>query len=525
MVALSTAEAELIAMVDALQAGRSVRSFIELIHPGTDMMMFGDNRAALILAGGQGGGWRTRHLRIRSSAIADALKRGELKMQHMAGTRLLADALTKLLHAVPLQRFCVGMGMIAPQVQSPSIRGLNVPTISSASVRERVSQCLGLLISCLTFLPGVGASLSADEDRPSSSMDWTLILLLVSVVALWEVFRSLGSRCIRWACSHQDDLKVKVLSDQAVLPARASTGAAGFDISTAEPFSLEPGERKLVSTGLQMEFPFGTYGRLASRSGLASNLGLDVGAGVIDSDFRGEVKVLIFNHGHQSVCFKAGDRVAQLIVEKVAVSNVSPVQTLSSTARGCDGFGSSGTSSMLPSTSTATASSAPTSDLRLRSLRTSTSSCSATNQDTSSAQPSDHTLSEFLTAPEPLFLHRGSWFGEYGQSMESLINERPESFRRDLLLQGWNFSPPTSKTDSKHDVFIDGTAATIFTHGKSRQKLFDVRAETEQYRLVRVSLIWLSEGRPQVIVDRRNGYHSELLRSKWKGFTILFRRA
>ena len=106
-----------------------------------------------------------------------------------------------------------------------------------------------------------------------------------------------------------------------------------------------------------------------------------------------------------------------------------------------------------------------------------------------------------------------------------IVGSRSEAFRRDLLLsEGWNFRPPISKTDSKNGICINGTYATVFTHGKSRQKLFDVRAETERYRSVRVSLVWLKDGCPQLIVDLRNGYHSELLRSEWTGFTIFYRR-
>ena len=185
LVALSTAEAELCAMVDALQAGRSVRSFVELIHPGTDMVMFGDNRAALILAGGQGGGWRTRHLRIRSSALTDALKRGELQLFHMAGTRLLADALTKLLHAVPLRRFCIGMGMVSPSSEMKALKSLDVKPVSSTGIKSKLGQCLGLLMSCLAFLPDVGGVSTSDDEPSSMTLDWPLLLMLVAVIALW----------------------------------------------------------------------------------------------------------------------------------------------------------------------------------------------------------------------------------------------------------------------------------------------------------------------------------------------------
>ena len=107
LVALSTAEAELTATMEGAQAGRSVRALLELFEVPISMEIYNDNRAALILAGGQGGGWRTRHLRIRANCLAEAIREGEFSLTHRVGTRLWADALTKCLP----ERFCEGVGL------------------------------------------------------------------------------------------------------------------------------------------------------------------------------------------------------------------------------------------------------------------------------------------------------------------------------------------------------------------------------------------------------------------------------
>jgi dUTP pyrophosphatase len=102
-------------------------------------------------------------------------------------------------------------------------------------------------------------------------------------------------------------------------------------------------QRKMVATGVQLEIPEGYYGRIAPRSGLALKQGIDVLAGVIDSSYRGEIKVIIFNTDNQKV-FKVnvGDRIAQLIIEKHYNFDFVEVEDLETTDRGEGGFGSSG---------------------------------------------------------------------------------------------------------------------------------------------------------------------------------------
>eukprot|EP00913_Durusdinium_trenchii_P016999 g15984.t1 len=111
LMALSTAEAELTAIVEGLHTGRSVRALAELFVEKVDLEIYNDNRAAVVLTAGTGGSWRTRHLRIRASCLTEALRLGELTLAHRVGTSLWADGLTKPLPAQHLSRFCQGVGL------------------------------------------------------------------------------------------------------------------------------------------------------------------------------------------------------------------------------------------------------------------------------------------------------------------------------------------------------------------------------------------------------------------------------
>jgi dUTP pyrophosphatase len=137
-------------------------------------------------------------------------------------------------------------------------------------------------------------------------------------------------------------IKVKRLRDGARLPARATDWSAGADLHCVEAFTLQPGERRLVPAGLAIEIPPGYYGRVAPRSGLAVRHGVDTLAGIIDSDYRGELKVALINFGDQPVSFAAGERIAQLIIERAAICDYFWSEDLSETERAEGGFGSTG---------------------------------------------------------------------------------------------------------------------------------------------------------------------------------------
>lgn len=139
-----------------------------------------------------------------------------------------------------------------------------------------------------------------------------------------------------------EKIKVKKLSEGARLPFRASAHDAGADLFCLEAFTLAPGERKLIPTGLAIEIPPGYYGRVAPRSGLAVKQGIDTMAGVVDSGYRGHLQVLLVNLSNTAASFDAGARIAQLIVERIAVCDFEWAEELSDTERGAGGFGSSG---------------------------------------------------------------------------------------------------------------------------------------------------------------------------------------
>jgi deoxyuridine 5''-triphosphate nucleotidohydrolase (dut) len=140
----------------------------------------------------------------------------------------------------------------------------------------------------------------------------------------------------------QCSLQVKKLSENAIVPTRGSPLSAGFDLSSAEHTVIKAGGKGIVKTDLSIACPLGTYARIAPRSGLAVKKFIDVGAGVVDADYRGPVGVVLFNFGEEDFVVEKGDRIAQLILEKVSMAETLEVGDLSDTARGEGGFGSTG---------------------------------------------------------------------------------------------------------------------------------------------------------------------------------------
>jgi dUTP pyrophosphatase len=137
-------------------------------------------------------------------------------------------------------------------------------------------------------------------------------------------------------------LSFEKLDPRAVLPTRGSVSAAGLDLYSIEDASLPPRERRLIRTGLAVAIPPGFYGRLAPRSGLATQKGIDVLAGVIDADYRGEIGCLLYNAGEELIDLPAQTKMCQLIIEKIITPTAVwvGVDGLPQTSRGSGGFGS-----------------------------------------------------------------------------------------------------------------------------------------------------------------------------------------
>ena len=137
-----------------------------------------------------------------------------------------------------------------------------------------------------------------------------------------------------------ETLKVKITN--GILPTKATDEAAGWDLHSTEDVVIPSHSRQLVNTGLCFTTPPNTYGRIAPRSGLAVKE-IDVAAGVIDRDYTGELKVILVNHGNSNFTVTKKDRIAQLIIERIAPTKLVIAQKLEVSSRGGKGFGSSGT--------------------------------------------------------------------------------------------------------------------------------------------------------------------------------------
>ena len=349
LIALSTAEAELTSLLEGLQRGRAARSLINLIEDTTVMELLNDNRAALILASNQGGGWRTRHLRIRANCLAEAVDTKEVDLQHRVGTKLWADSLTKVLAAPSLQRFKEGIGLRSssdevlvggPKVKVSKVLGLN------EDIKDRLLKALLILLVACATMDDVKAATGKEMDmdspevpkgaEPEFSGQLVCLLLGLGAMVIYKLIGEVGMAVIRRIVAGgetQPELKVKLLDEKAVGPSRGSDEAG--DVQRLRPSTWrEP-------FGVYRHCFAGSQGDLWPRSSLASR-GIDIGGGVVDGDYRGEIKVILYNRGEEQMKFAAGDRVAQIILEKYEGVPVKRVEELSESQRGSKGFGSSG---------------------------------------------------------------------------------------------------------------------------------------------------------------------------------------
>ena len=261
-------------------------------------------------------------MRIRASCLTEALKTGETTLTQRIGTSLWADGLTKSLPAQVMNHFCQGVWLGDPSLRSDDQAGREerLPVVNSTNLKMLKS--LSLLAAGAALLPGPTASETCEikearNDAESGSWaDQAWLVMLAGLVCLLRVIKDLGWELVKRVFGRREQLKVKLLA---------------------------PGERKLVSLGLALELPAGCYGRIASRSSLALR-GIDVAGGMIDPDFRGEVKIILVKNGSEHLVVNSGDRVGQLVLEKYAKVEVVSTGALSSTQKKEGGFGSSGVS-------------------------------------------------------------------------------------------------------------------------------------------------------------------------------------
>jgi len=137
-------------------------------------------------------------------------------------------------------------------------------------------------------------------------------------------------------------IEVQLITETATMPTQATPGAAGWDLYADEDVTIRPGARAMIATGIALRLPVDTAGLIWPRSGMAWKQGVDVLAGVVDSDYKGAVNVVLQNHGVEPVDIETGDRIAQLLVQPAPAARMMAVNELGGTHRGGRGFGSSG---------------------------------------------------------------------------------------------------------------------------------------------------------------------------------------
>ena len=193
----------------------------------------------------------------------------------------------------------------------------------------------------IEFYPGVANSGADLLSRPTPSK------LRIEDMIITKTGIVKKAMCSSVNTKEVNVLKIRKTDPAAIIPRRMSPGAAGYDLYGIEEITVPRYERRVIRTGISVEMPGGVYGRIAPRSGLAVKEGLNIGAGVIDPDYTGEIKVVVFNHSGENVQIKRGDRIAQLLLECVRTPEVVEIEKNRYTLRGDKGFGSTNTCSAI----------------------------------------------------------------------------------------------------------------------------------------------------------------------------------
>ena len=271
----------------------------------------------------------------------------------MSGFKMKTNlTVTNLLHGVDLVLGMAWLKVVDPLIRW-STRQMYIPDAVS-SFQRIMGQWLDKQVKV-----GTVQVLSTNEDLE--------LLKQPSNIASLEILKSLSFWAVKtqetpnsWRSSHAQGnalagskffelthpsfriLKVQKLTNNTALPKRSTEGAAGYDLCSSQDCIIPAGGKGLVKTGISISFPTGLYARIAPRSGLALKRFINVGAGVVDADYRGEVGVVLFNHGDHDFEVKMGDKIAQLILERIDTPPVEEVQGLDGIVRGSSGFGSTG---------------------------------------------------------------------------------------------------------------------------------------------------------------------------------------
>ena len=141
-------------------------------------------------------------------------------------------------------------------------------------------------------------------------------------------------------------IKIKKLKENAIIPSYAHQGDAGLDIFSAEDYVVPTGKRQLVSTGIAMEYPEGYFTSIRGKSGLAVKKGICILGGVVEHTYRGEYGVIVLNSGDEDFIIKAGDKIAQVLIQPIVSAEIEKVEELGDSIRGDGAFGSTGGSNI-----------------------------------------------------------------------------------------------------------------------------------------------------------------------------------
>ena len=236
-ITLSTAEAELMALLEGLVAGRSTAALVEaMTGEKARVALHSDSTAAIAIATGTTSSWRTGHLRIRAAGLTEAIKEKEITLDHVSGKVLVADGFTKQLVGPALGRFKRALALRGGEKEAIAVKKIDI----TKKVDPGFTRGIGLLVAAASLLGRVEA---AEVEKAESTSEWWIIVLITAAIAVLVdiAFREGTSGIQRWF-RPKEEVKVKLLNPEARLPTRGSDQAAGLDLySTIE--TLVPRER------------------------------------------------------------------------------------------------------------------------------------------------------------------------------------------------------------------------------------------------------------------------------------------
>ena len=274
-------------LLESLICARSAGSLMEaVLGEKVQVRLHSDSTAAIAIPAGTTSSWRTRHLRIRAAGLTEALRLREVSLEHVAGTELVADGMTKQLTGQPLLNFkkALKLRTMDEKVENIEVKRMD---LGGGTPDPRSLKVLGLMIVAASMVTRAEASETAKEE--GNGEWWILVLLTAAIAILGDIILRVGSAGVQRWFKPKEELKVKLLSPKAILPSRGSEHAAGLDLYSTIETMVQPGDSVLIKTGTALELPRGSYGRVAPRSSLAIR-GIETGAGVIDRDFGGRLR-------------------------------------------------------------------------------------------------------------------------------------------------------------------------------------------------------------------------------------------